>query len=84
MNLGWVAWASLAMTTTALTCLTTLIITTIRETRREREQARDEMRRSHLTRTRVQKIRTGTQLDTKTLMLPHLRETQPNTTPEEP
>ena len=76
MNLGWVAWASLAMTT--------LIITTIRDTRREREQARDEMRRSHLTRTRVQKIRTGTQLDTKTLMLPHLRETQHNTTPEEP
>lgn len=74
MTIGWTAWVGIATVAVMLACLAIVIITTIRDVRRDRKQAREENRRAALTRHRVQRIHTGAEMDTATLMLTHLHQ----------
>lgn len=80
MTIGWAGWVGIATVVPILACLAIVIITTIRDVRRDREQTRQENRRAALTRHRVQRIHTGAELDTATLMLTHLHQTPRNAT----
>jgi len=74
MTIGWAGWVGIATVAVMLACLVIVIIITIRDVRRDREQVREENCRAALTRHRVQRIHTGADMDTATLMLTHLHQ----------